>query len=70
MIFKVLLWYALIKGGIKGLKPGLPMTVSEFDRILKQFYIEPIMQQLNKPMPDFMYKPAEWREEDGYFVSR
>lgn len=47
MIFKAILWYALLKGGWKGLKKAPPMTLNDFDRILMKYYVNPIRERLN-----------------------
>lgn len=55
MIFKTILWYALLKGVWKGLHKRPPMTVRDFDLILQQYqyYVTPIREQLNKRLPDW-----------------
>lgn len=59
MLFKVIMYYALVKGAWKGLKGPLPMTVQDIDKLIKQYYLEPMREQFNLPMPSFMFQPIE-----------
>jgi hypothetical protein len=49
VIFKIVLWYALLKGAKAGLKPAPPMTLSRFDDLLWRHYIVPLKLQLEQP---------------------
>lgn len=64
MLFKVIMYYALAKGARKGLKGPLPLRLQDIDKLLKQYYLDPIREQLNKPMPDFMYQPMISMEQE------
>jgi hypothetical protein len=55
LIFRVVLWYALLKGARAGLKPAPPMTLAGFDRLLKRLYITPIREQL-------AMSPLDWQK--------
>lgn len=50
MIFKLLLYYALGQGAVKGLKKKPPQTLKAVDELLRKFYLEPIREQLNRPI--------------------
>lgn len=48
MIYKALLWYALLQGVKKWLKGELPKKdLKWIDRILMEYYVKPIREQLN-----------------------
>lgn len=49
MIFRLVKWYALLRGAQKALKKRRPMAIADLDRLLMRFYIEPIQEQLNAP---------------------
>lgn len=67
MLFKVIMYYALAKGAWNGLRGRMPPNwrMREMDRILKAFYIEPIREQLNKPMPPWILDFDEIQVEAG-----
>jgi hypothetical protein len=50
MIFKLILWYALLKGAKDGLKPAPPMTLARFELdFLWRCYVMPLKFELERP---------------------
>lgn len=58
------MYYALAKGAWKGLKGWPPnWAIRQADKLIKEYYLTPMREQLNKPILD-LFQPVHTLEEE------